>query len=554
MKAKRFFSVLLAIMMLVSCFAISASAATNAAVKPNGPYNLYIGLYAANKSDDVDLDANVTGKQNAAAVSGKTAIKNYFFAIYQVENTVTNAAGYDLTGKTPVSVVTTGTTGTATFTTSTAGRYLVVPATNGKYFEGETNEVSVTQPTTVNGTPVKFLVDLPMTDPTDRDSWMTDVYVYPKVVIDTDKPKVTKSVSNDATNFGQSATIASVDNGVATWKITIKDLPASINNYSALSITDVVDSRLSVVDEDAVAATFGTETLTKTTHYTAVWSNIADGDGAKKLVVTFTSAGIKKLSSGKNIEITYQTSIDTYEAGAVGYQIGNHVVLSYTDFTGTDGKTDNTPENPKDDTFDPGDPYTWDTIDVPNPNYDPEHPDGPDKPETVEVKVPSTPGDDETDGTEDPYIYTGKLTIIKTDNSTPATKLNGAQFTIYKTEADAKAGTNGYKTLTDANRVADGEGEYVITGLASGTYYVVETKAPSGYNLDGSIKTVVIGGNGATFGSTSNQIKDITFVDIPKTDLPLTGGMGVGMFAVLGLALAAFGGVYLFKTRKVGAC
>ena len=78
-------------------------------------------------------------------------------------------------------------------------------------------------------------------------------------------------------------------------------------------------------------------------------------------------------------------------------------------------------------------------------------------------------------------------------------KLAGAKFSLYKTEADAKAGTNAIKVSgSNGNYVVDPASENTVfesvasidekgynlhvNGLAAGEYWLVETEAPAGYN------------------------------------------------------------------------
>ena len=102
------------------------------------------------------------------------------------------------------------------------------------------------------------------------------------------------------------------------------------------------------------------------------------------------------------------------------------------------------------------------------------------------------------------YNPTGKLQIRKTNNNTAFTSgksgysLAGAVFTIYKDAGCTnKAGTVSTDTNGNSNTIE----------LNNGTYYVKETKAPSGFNLNTSVKSVTI-----TIGQTST----VSFADTPN--------------------------------------
>lgn len=116
----------------------------------------------------------------------------------------------------------------------------------------------------------------------------------------------------------------------------------------------------------------------------------------------------------------------------------------------------------------------------------------------------------------------GKLSIMKksanpdiTDNN-PCYSLKGAEYGVYKTEADAKADKNKVNTLiigkydnTEKNKNWSNEIE-----LEAGTYYVKETKAPKGYGLNpNAVKVVIEAGKNTWIGEESND-----FLDYPQSD------------------------------------
>ena len=125
--------------------------------------------------------------------------------------------------------------------------------------------------------------------------------------------------------------------------------------------------------------------------------------------------------------------------------------------------------------------------------------------------------DDKTPGPQK-----GNLSIMKksanpeiTDNN-PCYSLKGAEYGVYKTEADAKADKNKVNTLiigkydnTERNKNWSNEIE-----LEAGTYYVKETKAPKGYGLNpNAVKVVIEAGKNTWIGEESND-----FVDYPQSD------------------------------------
>lgn len=116
----------------------------------------------------------------------------------------------------------------------------------------------------------------------------------------------------------------------------------------------------------------------------------------------------------------------------------------------------------------------------------------------------------------------GKLSIMKksanpdiTDNN-PCYSLQGAEYGVYKTEADAKANKNKVKTLTigkydNSEKNKDWSNEIE---LEAGTYYVKETKAPKGYALNpNAVKVVIEAGKNTWLGEASSG-----FEDYPQSD------------------------------------
>lgn len=116
----------------------------------------------------------------------------------------------------------------------------------------------------------------------------------------------------------------------------------------------------------------------------------------------------------------------------------------------------------------------------------------------------------------------GKLTILKksanpdiTDNN-PCYSLKGAEYGVYKTEADAKADKNKVNTLIigkydNSEKYKNWSNEIE---LEAGTYYVKETKAPKGYALNpNAVKVVIEAGKNTWLGEASSG-----FEDYPQSD------------------------------------
>ena len=156
-------------------------------------------------------------------------------------------------------------------------------------------------------------------------------------------------------------------------------------------------------------------------------------------------------------------------------------------------------------------------------------------------------------------VYSSKIVIDKFESGSKTTKLPNAKFVLYK-EVTTDAGTSlvYYKWNTDkkVEWVADknaatvmttnAQGEATFGGLADGTYHLVETEAPAGYNpLTAPVEVKVAGSSTDTTKlSVTAEVENKT-----GTTLPSTGGMGTTVFYVLGTVLV-LGAVVLLVTKK----
>lgn len=140
-------------------------------------------------------------------------------------------------------------------------------------------------------------------------------------------------------------------------------------------------------------------------------------------------------------------------------------------------------------------------------------------------------------------VYTFEIPVKKVDGNTNAVITeSAAKFTLY-TDADCTTvAMNGAETAT-TNGIAK------FTGLKAGTYYLKETAAPTGYNLNSSVFTVVISDQGVVTVNGA-AASEVTVEDFPLT-VPETGGVGTIMFTIGGIALIACAGVlFLIVMRK----
>ena len=169
-------------------------------------------------------------------------------------------------------------------------------------------------------------------------------------------------------------------------------------------------------------------------------------------------------------------------------------------------------------------------------------------------------------------VYTSKIAIEKVEKladgaTTTPKKLEGAEFVLYKEETTGDIKTTKYykwnatdkkvewfaeKDQADVKKT-DVNGAASFEGLADGTYYLVETKAPAGYNqLDKPVKVEVHVGEHNTPVTSDTQLTVTAKVENQAgTLLPSTGGMGTTVFYVLGAVLVVGAGVLLVTKKRM---
>ena len=191
----------------------------------------------------------------------------------------------------------------------------------------------------------------------------------------------------------------------------------------------------------------------------------------------------------------------------------------------------------------------------------------------AQLEYGNNPSDTTTTTPSEVKTPTYPLDILKIKKDSNV-KLAGAKFSLYTSETDATNGTNPIKvrgnngnyvvdstsTTTEFESVENIEGKSYnlrVNGLAEGTYYLVETKAPDGFNkltapvvikitksTDADVNKWTISKDG-----TDETDKIIDIVNSTGSLLPSTGGRGAIAFAVIA-AVLVFGVAVSFIRDK----
>lgn len=440
--------------------------------------------------------ANVVFKAYPITISaGKSAPAPEF--TYDVAGNKITSNGVDYTLGTGVEMKTNG-DGIATKTLA-QGYYLVV--------ESDVSNATVAgKKVSITETCAPFIVRLPMTNP-DGNGWNYDVHVYPKNSTST----ATKTPSKTSVNVGESV----------SWDIKTA-VPSGIESFQKFDVTDKLDSALTYTNdsvvvkadsEDGALATFPAVNAEGDPTYTVTMG------GDNTLTVSFTAEGRKALAGqkAKNVQVTFDTTVNANVLdGTHANVVKNTATVTFTNQDGT-------------------------STDVPTPEVE---------------------------------VHTGAIEITKKDSTNADKKLAGVEFKIASSEANAKAGKylkkgadgkildvndQGYDAATEYVATTDDAGKATFAGLkdydeADGaktyrSYWVVETKAASGYELLDAPVQVTFDAQNSTAATHYTISKDI--LNTPKTNLPLTGGMGTVMFSIAGIVLVG-GAVVLLaaKNRK----
>lgn len=157
-------------------------------------------------------------------------------------------------------------------------------------------------------------------------------------------------------------------------------------------------------------------------------------------------------------------------------------------------------------------------------------------------------------------VYNAKFTVTKQDgNGQP---LAGAGFVLKNAAGKYYNLTNNVVTWVDdiagaTEYTSDAKGAVpAFTGLANGTYTLVEKTVPAGYNKAADYEFTVAEHDydiNKEEGDALNLSQSTTVVNNAGTQLPSTGGMGTTLFYVVGGILVLAAGIMLVARKRMSS-
>ena len=148
--------------------------------------------------------------------------------------------------------------------------------------------------------------------------------------------------------------------------------------------------------------------------------------------------------------------------------------------------------------------------------------------------------------------YNAKITVIKNDDQNEP--LAGAGFVLKNADGKYYKFADGAVSWVDAEADAteytsgdDGKLDGEFTGLADGTYTLVEKTTPSGYNTAEDKEITIAKGD----YSAGNLKQEATVINKAGSVLPATGGIGTTLFYVVGSVLVIGAAVVLISKRRM---
>ncbi len=494
-------TVLITVLML--CGLMATALAENASLPPETG-TLTIHKYLM---DDVSQAGEPNDGRPITIPSGIDPLEGIKFDVYKIEipesGKVPVDGDYTVDSKTAATKLTSNSvvfnvSKVETLTTDTDGEVSSGALEQGFYLVIEQPDERVAAPA------APFVVAVPMTLNTEdgNTEWIKDVHVYPK---------------NESLTAEKEPSVTSVELGeTVTWTIEAS-VPTDIAAFKKYNIVDILDEALTYTADTVVvkgldASEAEKGTLTERTHWTV------EVKSDNKLTIEFTPAGRTELAKYKFVKITFDTTVNANILGNEDHSVTNKATVEFTN------------------------------------RFD-------------EEKINET---------TETNIHTASVKIEKIDANT-GTGVPGAQFQIASSEDNAKNGRylkklggkivdyleTGYDGAdpwieeTDSGNPAiaifEGLKDYIEDAVGNKTYlsyWLVETRAPAGYNLLAApVKVTFTEENSKAeldpAYTVTTEIKNTTDFTLPRT-----GGAGTILFTVGGIVLIGLAAILIVTSRK----
>lgn len=398
--------------------------------------------------------------------------------------------------------------GTASFTELDLNALYVFAETDA------TNAALASDGSKVNVTKVSvpFLVSLPFTG--SDGTTVTNLRVYPKN--STGEDSIDKKIVEGET---EKVTTAANIGDTVNYKVAYS-VPVTENGLESLIITDTMSKGLTFNESSDSVTVYNGETKVDSKNYSIV--NHGDSQTGEQIItITFTPEYCQSLATDSTQEFTITYTATLNEKAVLG-QTGNtnKVQLKYTN-KGEKEKTINPDKDKEVKVFTYG-------IDLTKQG------EGGAKLSGVEFKL--------TDGTNE-------INVLKSGD---------AYYPSNETKASSTVTT-------------DNNGEIHIRGLKPGTYKLTETKTKDGYVLlkdpvvivitpstkaneaAEGVVSATVDGKKVTMNADNGSdtaIVPLTVVNSKGFDLPATGGRGIALFTIAGIAIVAAAGSLLFMRKR----
>lgn len=387
------------------------------------------------------------------------------------------------------------------------------------YLFAETNasgatKVSDNSSVAVTKVSVPFFVSLPFTDV--KGNSVKDIYAYPKN--STGTATIDKKIVKNGTD--KATTTANIGDTI-NYKVTYS-IPVGENGLESLVVTDTMSKGLTFANN--VVVKNGTTTVKPSTEYKV---DSSTDNGITTTTITFTSDYCKTLVPNTTPEFTI-----TYTA-----TLNDKAVLGKDENTKKAGNTND-----------------------------------------VFVTYRNTGDVDRKTEHKDTKVFTYGIYLLKKGEGTDTvlknvefelTDVNGTAINVEKTSEGYYTRILTASTTTSNIVTTDEKGKIYIRGLKPGTYKLTEKKTNAGYVLLKAPVVIEIKDDNATGDATAtvggktvtmqaDQInKTSATAEVPLTvvnrkgfDLPATGGRGIALFTIAGIAIVAAAGSLLFMRKR----